>query len=326
MLSKKSIVLNGESTTNNRAVLSLECDNENLSGRLRLYGFAKEPNGIISLGIYNDGKVVKAGLTKVSNMLYTFKTDLNCIPNKFSCAVVNFINSEPKPILYGNSEGPVDRNKIFDSVVESLKDADSIEEVENVLDKYDINYDNELQKEIDEKICEEINENDIKMCSENNYKNCENCEYKKHYFMSINKINNIQENINKIDEKINKNSENTEKKEKISNFYLEMKPHIDNLFDKNPAEEYLENIFKDSKFVKVKLDEDNYYVVGLIYDDAQIKYICYGVPGVYQQNPPKELSGYPVWIPIDEDKPQDFGYWITYQDAVNGESVKAIIA
>ena len=146
MLSKKSIVLSGESRTSNRAVLSFECDGEITNGKLRLYGYSYEPSGIISLGIYHDGKVVKAGLTKLSNMLYGFQTDLNYIPSKFSCAVINFINGEPKPILYGSSEGYTDRNTILDSVVERLKDANSVSEIENVLDNYNVNYDDNLQE------------------------------------------------------------------------------------------------------------------------------------------------------------------------------------
>ena len=73
-------------------------------------------------------------------------------------------------------------------------------------------------------------------------------------------------------------------------------------------------------------DDGDFYVFGLLYDDNEnIKYVCYGVPAVFEENPPDELSGYPIWLPLDKDNAKGFGYWLTYQDASTGEPVKAII-
>ena len=89
-------------------------------------------------------------------------------------------------------------------------------------------------------------------------------------------------------------------------------------------EELLEQIIPFSKWVKIENEDgDNYYVLGLIYENDQVKYICYGVPGMYSENPPEELKGYAEWLPIDSTKEKEFGYWITYQDAQSGENVKA---
>ena len=77
---------------------------------------------------------------------------------------------------------------------------------------------------------------------------------------------------------------------------------------------------------KVSIDDNgDYYVLGLLYEGENLKYICYGVPGVYQKYPPRELSGYPIWFPLDENSPEGFGYWLSYQDANSGESVKAVV-
>ena len=65
-----------------------------------------------------------------------------------------------------------------------------------------------------------------------------------------------------------------------------------------------------------------YYVVGLMYENGEIKYVCYGIPSVYGDEPPKELKGFAQWLPIDSTKSDGFGYWITYQDAETGENVK----
>ena len=306
MYSKKSIVLSGVTDSSQKGILSIEQKGDGIFGNIRLYNFDKEPNGIISLGIYNDDKVVKAGLTRVADMLFNFKSELKSIPQNFSCAVVNFVGGEPKPILYGNSNGYCEKDIIFDQVVNKLKDATTTQQVKNVLDDYDIDYSDEEKNEIEKELDKNITKEDVALCA--NDGKCEDCEYKKYYFSHVSSL-----------------EKHEDKEEEQISFYEEMKEHIDKLFAENPTEEYLQKLLPNSKFVRVTLEDNNYYVLGLIYSEEKLKYICYGVPGIYQNSPPRQLSGYPVWIPLDEEKAEGFGYWLTYQDAQSGESVKAIV-
>ena len=81
-----------------------------------------------------------------------------------------------------------------------------------------------------------------------------------------------------------------------------------------------------SKWVKVEYEDDgDFYVFGLLYEGEKIKYVCYGVPAIYEDEPPQELTGYPIFLPLDKNNLKGFGYWLTYQDAETGEPVKAII-
>ncbi len=309
MLNKKSIVLNGVEDKSQRAVLTLECDGDMTSGRVRLYNFGIEPRGIISLGINDGTQIVKAGLTHSSGMLFTFKSGMKELPKKFTCAIVNFVNGEPKPLLYGSSEGYVEKEKVFDEAIKVLSNTKNVEEVEKVLDDFNIDYDDEEKIEIEKEIDKAINKSDNLKDKCN--KDCENCEYKK-FYMSHMRSMQKQEEIKSV------NNENK--------FYQEMKSQIDNLFENNPREDYLQQLLPNSKWVKVSIDDNgDYYVLGLLYEEENLKYICYGVPGVFQKTPPKELSGYPIWFPLDENKPEGFGYWLSYQDANSGESVKAIV-
>lgn len=306
MYSKKSIVLSGVTDSSQKGILSIEQNGDSIFGNIRLYNFDKEPNGIISLGIYNDDKVVKAGLTRVSDMLFNFKSELKSIPQNFSCAVVNFVGGEPKPILYGNSNGYCEKDIIFDQVVNKLKDATTTQQVKNVLDDYNIDYSDEEKNEIEKELDKNITKEDVALCA--NDGKCEDCEYKKYYFSHVSSL-----------------EKHEDKEEEQISFYEEIKEHIDKLFAENPTEQYLQKLLPNSKFVRVTLEDNNYYVLGLIYSEEKLKYICYGVPGIYQNSPPRQLSGYPVWIPLDEEKTDGFGYWLTYQDAQSGESVKAIV-
>ncbi len=301
-MTKKSLVLSGNS--NQKAVLALEEEGGSLSGRLRLYNFPNEPQGIISLGIYVDGKVTKAGLTRTSSMLYTFKSLTLSMPKDFSCAVINFAGGESEPILYGNSDGVGDQEEVYGAVIEALQGATKMSEVEKTLDENGIEYDDELKEEIDKAIEDEFEKN-----------SCAKCKYREYFF----KHNPPQTLSNtRIQEEASPEEKPT--------FYEEIKGQIDNLFSSSPTEQYLQQLIPNSKWVKVEFDKGgDYYVLGLLYEDDKLKYICYGVPGIFQKTPPKQLSGYPVWFPLDKGNEEGFGYWLTYQDAESGESIKAIV-
>ena len=105
-----------------------------------------------------------------------------------------------------------------------------------------------------------------------------------------------------------------------------IKEQIDGLFGKYPEEDFLNQIIPNSKWVKIDYEQNGeYYVVGLMYENDKIKYVCYGVPAVFEEEPPKELSGYPIWFSIDKEDPNGFGYWLTYQDAITGQPIRAIM-
>ena len=317
-MTRKNLVLNAIDNSSQKAVLSLECNGENTTGKLRLYNFSTLPNGIISLGIYSNGQIYKAGLTYSSSMVYTFKNDLKTLPNNFSCAVINFQGGDAKPLLYGNSDGYIDREKIFDQVISSLSQTKTVKDVEKVLDDFGVDYDDELKQDIDNAINENLKDVETFTCFKENL-NCKDCPYKKFYNSQIEKMdeNDIDENMPVEDKGDNQNTQK---------FYQEMKEQIDKLFDNNPKEEYLQELLPNSKWVKVTIDENgDYYVLGLLYEDKVLKYICYGVPGVYQKIPPRELSGYPIWFPLEKERPEGFGYWLSYQDADSGESIKAVV-
>ena len=105
MIYKKSVVLSSLNGGKEKAVATLEYDNGEILGNLRLYNFNKEPQGILSLGILNEKKVTKAGLTKEGNDFYTFKINGDNELNSFSCALVNLQNGEATPLLMGSTNG-----------------------------------------------------------------------------------------------------------------------------------------------------------------------------------------------------------------------------
>ena len=103
-----------------------------------------------------------------------------------------------------------------------------------------------------------------------------------------------------------------------NNFYYAVKPQIDELFVCFPEEKSLCEAVANSKWVHVQTDED-YYVVGVLYNDEEPSFICYGVPAAAKQTPPAELENACVWLPVGSD---GSGYWVIYQSARTGEIVK----
>ncbi len=311
MIRKKSVVLSDTENSNKKAVLSLEEDGSLLHGTLRLYNFSGDLGGISSLGFYINKKVYKAGLTLKSPMLYEFFLDQDEVPEVFSCAVINFQNAKGKAILYGSTDGNDD---VYANIMEEISKDNSFANTQSVLDKYGVDYEEDEKKTIEKEI-------DHAMKDEECLGHCEECVYKKYFY----EHNMVESKSEKVEEEPEEKKESTEVE--IPAFLNRLKPQIDKLFESNPIENNLQNLIPNSKWVKVDYEDDgDFYVFGLLSDEkGQVKYVCYGVPAVFEDEAPKELSGYPIWVPLDKSKQQGFGYWLTYQDAGTGEPIKAII-
>ena len=103
-----------------------------------------------------------------------------------------------------------------------------------------------------------------------------------------------------------------------------VKAELDEIFFKFPKEESLSRYFKDSRWAKIYYSSEKYYVVGVVFEEGQEKYICYGVPANYSKTPPKELDGFCSFIPLSVFDMFGAGYWIMFQDAKTGKCVHFI--
>lgn len=104
-------------------------------------------------------------------------------------------------------------------------------------------------------------------------------------------------------------------------FYERMKGEIEGVLSDFPAEETLERMVEGSRWVRINYGEGKHYVFGVIYGAGQPQYICYGVPSSDSRRPPESLSGLASFIPSSPDGANK-GYWVMYQDASTGASVK----
>ena len=311
MLYKKSVVLSGVDGSLKKAVLNLEYKNGAVDGDLKLYNFQEEPMGVLTLAVLVGGKVHKSALTRVGYMEYRFRGVLTEIPQTMSCAIVGTESGKAQALLLGSGEERGLESVLLENL--SLVKETSAKKVEETLNKTLGEFEDE--EEIQELIDEELE----KTCTHN----CLECEYKKAFyeqnFQEENFEKPVQAENSLKDEIIRGKLRVPEQKDGIS-FIDEIGEQIKGLFDAHPAEEVLESIIPNSKWVSVDFNGDGKtYVVGLIMEDGEIKFISYGVPGVWSETPPKNFNEEARFLPIDISDPKGKGYWLTYQDAFDGE-------
>lgn len=99
-------------------------------------------------------------------------------------------------------------------------------------------------------------------------------------------------------------------------FYSRIKGDVEKIFATYPKVEQLEGVIEGSRFAKISYGNGGYYVFGVIYIGGNAAYICYGVPSLNAQTPPKSFKGFCSYVPCENG-----GFWMTYQDARTGVTV-----
>lgn len=60
----------------------------------------------------------------------------------------------------------------------------------------------------------------------------------------------------------------------------------------------------------------DHYIVGLIRQQGEVKYVVYGIPSMYSMIPPTNMMGFSRWVPVRNG--YGMGYWLAYIDASTG--------
>lgn len=312
MIYKKSVVLTSIDNSLKKGVLNIDNKNGVYAGNVKLYNFIEEPLGSLSLGILVENKVVKASLERVGYMAYNFSINISKLPENCTCALVSSLGEKNEPILLGSIAQK--NNDLESRLISSLTLLDdlTLKNTEETLKRNNIEFDdqNEIEQEIDKYIHSECE------------RDCKHCFYKKDFYSQSDQ-NQTEEY--KIEQEISKG------KLRVPNannnlFFEEIGGQINQLFEKYPIEQTLADIIPNSKWVKIDYNNNQkYYVLGLISIDNQVRYVCYGVPGKWAENPPSDFNEKAQWLPVSLEDPQGQGYWITYQDAKDGELIKVDI-
>lgn len=134
----------------------------------------------------------------------------------------------------------------------------------------------------------------------------------------IDKNKNFEENEDNFKTDSEQNDQNLSSNDTMPDFFSQIEKTISSLFDNRPADDVLESTIEDSKFVKVSFaDTEDYYSVGIIYEEQKPKYICYALPCTENSPPPENLEEFSQYLPLGNGK----AYYLMYQDAKSGENI-----
>ena len=119
------------------------------------------------------------------------------------------------------------------------------------------------------------------------------------------------------DEDFEKNQLFEKLSEKKHDFYFGISEKVDEMFVIYPKEQTLNDVIPESEWIRVNYCENEYYVVGRLYENKKVRYLGYGVPGYENVVPPKIAENVAQWLPIKNNGYD--GFWLFFQNADNGK-------
>jgi len=286
----KNIILTSACEDKNlKGILTLENTKNNTLVTLKTYNFSEIASKLI-LGIKTYGEFYKVELKNEENYLINKSLNLN---DKISAVIISNDNGNTKTLVWGSNE----TTKVWKtSLINNLNEEYSLKQ--NSINKVN---DFSFNKDVKVNNSAEI-ENSIKNYDEEDEE--------------IETI--IDEALNNdVDEEDNKETSNNK-----TDFLSSIEGQIDELLNNYEEEKALEEMIENSKFVKVNSEGENFYIFGVIYENNQIRYIVYGIPGEFSVKPEDEYKSYYQWLPLNPDNPEGYGYYLMYQDAITGDQIE----
>ena len=314
----KTVILNekteGFSVNGNKVFALLKIESENGSAVLSLT--------TINLAEKTDGDYFFAGV--YLNKIFAAKIEKGKVNTSISLPYT--VNSEIKVFLLYK------RGDILTSVCENKEsEKEDLEKIKGFLENFYEKKD-ATQKETEKEFVFNPQANkfydDEKIADENYYLNKsevikdEKLLLRPSAFSSDGESDKKKEDEKKEDKTFGDEKDNIIFDEKRP-FYLTVKEELDKLFSSYQREDSLKVSIPSGDFIKVTYGENEYYVVGIIREKNLPKYICYGIPSVYQTTPPEALKGISSFIPVSVFDLKGEGYFMIFQDAITGECKKA---
>lgn len=290
-MKSKTIILSSpeNSTKSGRGIITIYHENDLLSVKLRLYNISKLAK-TCKIGIYHNGEVFSANILEkngfyTSSMVGDFDFDKD-----FYIALIDTDLHNNVILCGGTYTGYYfNDNSVFDSSFEST----STDETEESKDLSNLPH-------------------------ENSQHNCANCRYKEYFFNSTEKT--ISHPIIQTEQKDNL-IENFEKNNEKPSILASIIPQFDYIFENYEINEALTSLIPQSKFVTMHENGEE-YSIGAIYQNNEIKYICYAIKSNYNISPPEELGEHYQWLPLEKEDPLSEGFYIVFQDAKDLKIIK----
>ncbi len=105
-------------------------------------------------------------------------------------------------------------------------------------------------------------------------------------------------------------------------YYLSVKRELDGLFSRYPQDKTLCKAFAYSEWARLRgTADDPQYLVGAVYENGRVKYLCYALAAKEPDNPPEEIRGVCSFVPVSPLLGAK-GFFVLFQSAASGECVK----
>lgn len=300
-MKSKTIILSNENQKG-RGIITLMQEEDFLSIRLRLYNIEKL-NPSCKIGIYHEGKAYSSNLLE-KNGAYTSSIvgDFN-IDKDFYSAVIDTSKDNTVIVSGGTYEGYFfNDTSVFttDNPNANYIDVD----VDSLTDKTSALASREVEK---------LNSNSSVCDSKKTCADCEHCIYKQYFYSSQKKDEQavVESDVNISDKCVKENVVETEQPTTILNSLISQFKYV---FENYPSDDKLALLLPDGKFVEI-CEGESCYSIGALYENNEMKYICYARFMNYTDEPPAELGEHYQWLPLDKDDPLSSGYYIVFQDA-----------
>lgn len=347
--SKKTIFLSNNEKNKGIAILTLENKNPSIFGTIKFYN--NNLTGDLVLGIKSDTKIIKQNINPTNNTYTFILSEKINLDNTIGCVLLKKLNNEFEPILWGSEKNENYKNKIINSLQESMSKLSSMNmptsqkttnqtsispikhetinsEIPTSRAKEDIQPNSQISATDDTAYSPIYNYNNLDLHHKPQEEYAQislseellNSDLSEDIAVACSSAKLFENDDSEIETLID--NELAKSKTGTHEFYNMLAEQLDEIFRTYPQEENLCKLIEGSNWAKIDTGIDNrFHVVGIIKHNNDIKYICYGVPGHYNTEPPTEMRAYSQWLPADTLDPFTKGYWVMYQDADTGENI-----
>ena len=120
----------------------------------------------------------------------------------------------------------------------------------------------------------------------------------------------------------NSNDESLSEGEDMT-FFDAISPQFDETFGSGDHCVEIETLIPNSSWVWVNGEGEFKYVLGKIFENKELKYICYAEESECVDEIPNSVDPqYAQWLPVEPGNEKSKGFYVMYQDAKSGETIK----
>ncbi len=300
-------------------LIKVEQYGKNLAVEVSIINFAPLVSGEYYC-LLSDGKGKTEMLSLRGKSIFNLLSDLD-VSGGF-CGIVCYVKNEVVPIAYGiNGNGSYDwraiLNKVMPPVFPKKQERLPTAVAEIPSQKEDTMYE----------MTEKNGYDDEKVATENYYEEKEN---ERQQSTKVTEDAPTQNTDKTEGEKIRADvSKNVDAPSVLSPFnenpdgyYLSIKRELDGLFSRYPRDNTLSKAFQRSEWVRVRGSATQpQYLVGAMYEDGKVKYLCYALAADDKDNPPEEIRNVCAFVPSTPLVGAS-GFFVIFQSAATGECVK----